>query len=158
MGLWVGHYRNQGYDRKMVTSSNNPVDAEAKGEWAQTARGATALVAPSVKAPIRTVDLRGSAVPGSPTAQRLRVWQVYWVDGHWTVSDTEARLRMAVSRLLGRGEEAAVVFMYTPVPATAAAPNVMDAALADFATEALPLIDARLRRVDAGSTPSMPRN
>ena len=46
---------------------------------------------------------------------RLRVWQVYWVGGHFTASDFRAKLLLALDRLLGRGDDGAVVLISTVV-------------------------------------------
>jgi exosortase A len=143
IGLRVAYYRDQGYARKLVTSSNNLVDVEAHGDWAQTASGGTQVDTPAGRLALRTADLRGSAAPGSSTAQRLRVWQVYWIGGHYTTSDARARLTLAVNRLLGRGDDSAVLFFYTPTSgATSSA--VADETLAAFVNAALPALDALL--------------
>jgi EpsI family protein len=143
VGLRVGYYRDQGYDRKLVTSTNNLVDAEEHGAWAQTESGGTAISTPTGSLKLRTADLRGSAEPGSPSAQRLRVWHVYWIGGHYTTSDAVARLRLAVNRLMGQGDDAAVVFFYTSMNGTAGA-VAADAVLTGFANSALPALDALL--------------
>jgi EpsI family protein len=145
-GLRVGYYRDQGYDRKLVTSTNNLVDAEAHGVWAQTASGGTSLSLPTGALPLRTADLRGSVELGSSSAQRLRVWHVYWIAGHYTTSDVRARLGLAVNRLLGRGDDAAVLFFYTPVNSAAGAGGVVaaDETLGRFVTATLPALDALL--------------
>jgi EpsI family protein len=149
VGLRVGYYRDQGYDRKLVTSTNNLVDVESHGEWAQTASGGTTLALPTGALALRTADLRGSAEPGNPSAQRLRVWQVYWIGGHYTTRDVRARLGLAVNRLLGRGDDAAVLFFYTPVGSAGAGTGAGGAAAADeslgrFVTATLPSLDALL--------------
>ncbi len=150
VGLRVGYYRDQGYDRKMVTSTNNLVDAESHGEWAQTARGGTTVSLPTGGLAVRTADLRGSVELGSPSAPRLRVWHLYWIGGHYTTSDVRARLGLAVNRLLGRGDDAAVLFFYAPV--TGAGDTVAaDAALGRFVTATLPALDTLL--VNASQRP-----
>jgi exosortase A len=143
VGLRVGYYRDQGYDRKLVTSTNNLVDAEEHGAWAQTESGGTAIDTPTGSLKLRTAALRGSAEPGSPSAQRLRVWHVYWIGGHYTTSDAVARLRLAVNRLMGQGDDAAVLFVYTPMKGAADA-AAADAVLAGFVTRTLPALDALL--------------
>jgi EpsI family protein len=150
VGLRLAYYRDQGYERKLVTSSNNLVDVEAHGDWAQTASGNVQLPTPAGSLVLRSADLRGSSEPGNPAAQRLRVWQVYWIGGHYTHSDVRARLTLAVNRLLGRGDDSAVLFFYTPTSGdngNAAA----DQALGAFATAALPAIDTLL--ADASRRP-----
>jgi EpsI family protein len=149
VGLRVAYYRDQGYERKLVTSTNNLVDAEAHGVWAQTAGGATLLPAAGGGLALRTADLRGSPEPGSPAAQRLRVWSLYWIGGHYTTSDVRARLTLAFNRLLGQGDDAAVLFFYMPVAGDSDI-AATDAVLGAFVTGALPslngvLADARRR-------------
>jgi EpsI family protein len=147
VGLRVGYYRDQGYDRKLVTSTNNLVDAEAHGEWAQTASGSTAVALPTGAMPVTTADLRGSVELGSSSAQRLHVWQVYWIGGQYTTSDVRARLGLAVNRLMGRGDDAAVLFFYTPVSGggtSAGGTDAADQTLGRFVTATLPALDALL--------------
>ncbi len=151
VGLRVGYYRDQGYERKLVTSTNTLVDAEAHGEWAQTASGGTTLTLPGGGGggglALRTADLRGSVELGSPTAPRLRVWHVYWIGGHYTTSDVRARLSLALNRLLGRGDDAAVLFFYTPVTgggANAGGAAAADETLARFVRAAWPTLDTML--------------
>jgi exosortase A len=143
VGLRVAYYRDQGYDRKMVTSTNNLVDVENHGEWAQTSSGATQINTAQGGLPLRTADLRGSPEPGNPTAQRLRVWYVYWIGGHYTTSDVRARLTLAVNRLLGRGDDAAVLFFYTASTSDSGIASA-DKTLAGFVTAELPSLDAVL--------------
>jgi hypothetical protein len=61
-----------------------------------------------------------------------------------------ARLGLAVNRLLGRGDDAAVLFFYTPVSGggtsagNAGSPAAADETLGRFVTAALPALDALL--------------
>ncbi len=146
VGLRVAYYRDQGYERKLVTSTNNLTDVEAHGDWAQTASGGTVLNLPAGPLALRTAELRGSSEPGNPNAQRLRVWHLYWIGGHYTTSDARARLQLAINRLLGRGDDAAVLFFYTPMSAIngTAAPDEL---LGRFVPLALPAIEPLLQAV-----------
>ena len=63
----------------------------------------------------RTAVLRGSADASASAAARLRVWQLYWVGGELSTSDARAKLWLAFNRLLGRGDDGAVVLIYTPL-------------------------------------------
>jgi EpsI family protein len=144
VGLWVAYYRDQGYARKMVTSSNNLADPESSAEWAQIATGTASVALSSAPLPLRTAELRGSSEPGNPSAQRLRVWFVYWVGGHFTTSDARARVQLALNRLMGKGDDAAAIFFYAPLPASGQA-DATDQALKDFVPSALPAVEALLR-------------
>jgi EpsI family protein len=47
-----------------------------------------------------------------PDAERLTVWQLYWVNGTLTSSDMLAKAWGALYRLMGRGDDSAVVILY----------------------------------------------
>ena len=49
---------------------------------------------------------------------RLEVFRLYWVDGRVTSSQYVAKARLAWSKLSGRGDDAALVVMYTPMLAS----------------------------------------
>ncbi len=63
---------------------------------------------------VRTAELRGSPVAGETGAERLTVWQLYWVNGTLTSSDILAKAYTAFYSLLGRGDDSAVIIVYAP--------------------------------------------
>jgi exosortase A len=119
--VWVGYYRDQNAGRKLVTSTNSLVESTATSVWAQAASGGKAVPGPDGQ-PVawRTAVLRGANDPAVLSAPRLRVWQLYWVDGTWVSSDARAKLQLAFNRLLGRGDDGAVLLLSTPMPGDAA--------------------------------------
>lgn len=141
VGVWVAYYRDQNYERKLVTSSNTLGDTGESQKWSQVASGGTQIALPGGPLALRTGTLRGNSLPGTQNAARVRVWQLYWVGGAHHTSDARAKLQLAFNRLLGRGDDAAAVFYYTPeIGNTAAA----DATLARFVTANHGLIVDRL--------------
>jgi EpsI family protein len=82
----------------------------------------------------RSAVLRGANDPAITNAPRLRVWQLYWVDGQALTSDARAKLRLAFSRLMGRGDDGAVVLLYTDLPANGQTAEA-DALLARYAKD-----------------------
>ncbi|MDR1996224.1 exosortase A [Azonexus sp.] len=133
VGLYIAYYRNQDYRNKLVTSTNT-LAASTNKHWAIVAR--TTVVPETAGLPARVVaaDLLET---GSSPEVRLRAWQWYWIDGRLTASDAGAKLLTALSRLSGRGDDAAVVILYAP--ATTAA-----SALPAFAAAAAPEINRLL--------------
>ncbi|MDN3920451.1 exosortase A [Roseateles violae] len=112
VGLYIGYYRQQGYRSKLV-SSNNVLLRSNDRHWAQVDGGVVEGTVGETAARLRTAELLGSsrsleAIDG----QRLRVWQLYWVDGRLTSADWQAKLYGVLGRLLGRGDDAAVVVVY----------------------------------------------
>ena len=100
--LYVGYYRNQNADRKLV-SSDNVLVKSLDPAWALVARGNRNLQIGNAPLKLRTAELRGSAVPGQIGADRLVVWQYYWINGTLTSSDILAKAYTALYSLLGRG-------------------------------------------------------
>jgi exosortase A len=147
IGLYIGYYRDQHFGRQLVTSVNQWVYSETDKDWAQTASGEAMLDAPAGPLPWRTGELRGQElgqVSGDGSrAPRVRVWQVYWINGRPLVSDWQAKLHGALQSLLGRGDDAAVVLVYAD-KATAGAD---DALIRGFLSRNWPALDTALRGV-----------
>ncbi len=113
VGVYVAYYRLQDYDRKLVSSDNVLVKSK-DSSWAQVARGTRGASLGNQNVTWRTAELRGSPVAGQTNDGRLVVWQIYWVNGTLTASDALAKAYGALYRLLGRGDDSAVIVIYTP--------------------------------------------
>ena len=113
VGVYVAYYRLQDYRRKLVSSENVLVKLK-DAPWTQVARGTRAVSMGEQTLPWRTAELRGSPVPGQTNDERLVAWQIYWVNGTFTASDTLAKAYGALYRLLGRGDDSAALVIYTP--------------------------------------------
>ena len=113
VGLYMGVYQNQNYDRKLVSSSNVLV-ASNDPKWVQVASGNRSVTVGNQAVSVRTAELReaGLSAQGNPT--RLVAWQVYWINGALTASDYLAKAYSAFYRLTGRGDLSAVIVVYAP--------------------------------------------
>ncbi|MFS9605513.1 exosortase-associated EpsI family protein, partial [Klebsiella pneumoniae] len=82
-------------------------------EWSQTAQGQVRLDPAERPQDWRTGELRGQALAqisgDGSRAPRLRVWQLYWINGRAFVVDWQAKLYGVWQSLLGQGDDAAVV-------------------------------------------------
>jgi EpsI family protein len=107
VGLYVGYYRNQDYQRKLVTSTNVLV-ASNDSAWLVVSGEREEIILDGTPFSVRTAELLRTDVAG----QRLVVWHWYWIDGKLTASDIEAKLLTAVARLRGRGDDSAVIMLY----------------------------------------------
>jgi exosortase A len=141
--VWIGYYRNQGYERKLVTSSNGLTELVPGAAWAQVAAGSQRVSMAAGTVDLRTAELRGSSHPGELSAQRLRVWQVYWIGGQFFAGDARARVQVALNRLLGRGDDSAVLLLYAPIESSTDIPAA-DKLLEDLVREQLPALEAGL--------------
>ena len=112
VGLYVGYYRHQDYDRKLV-SSNNALVTSKDPEWAQVASGNRPVEVDGQTVSTRFADLRGANQLSQASAPRLLAWQIYWINGRLTASDYAAKAYSAFYRLTGRGDDSAVIIVYT---------------------------------------------
>ena len=135
--VWVGHFRQQGDARKLVSSVNGLVGTEQK-LWSQASGGATRIDAAGTPVALRTGELRRGVALDSLASQRVQAWMVYRVGNRWTTSDAVAKVLQALQRLAGQGDDGSVLLLATP-----AGPQA-EADLAGLARDSLPLLAARL--------------
>ena len=144
VGVYVGYYRNQDYGRKLV-SSNNVVVTLQNTDWSRTAGSARLTRAGGESAEVRVTELRRLGGETSERPERLVVWQIYWINGTLTASDYLAKVYSAAYRLMGRGDDSAVIMVYSAKGPTGGA----DATLDVFMTANYGAIDALLRQARA---------
>ena len=144
VGLYVGYYRQQNHERKLV-SSENVLARSHDPVWAEIASGTVEMRIAGRTVPVRSAQLRAGGADSE--RQRLIVREFFWIDGHLTASGVKAKLLTALAVLKGRGDDSAVVILYAPKEQ----PGGGDAALTAFAaTNSARLIEmldaARARR------------
>ena len=144
VGLYLGFYRNQDYGRKLV-SSNNVLLTSADRSWSKVASGNRVMTLAQGQTTVRTAELRLASVAGPQQHDRLMAWQIYWISGRLTSNDYAAKVYSALYRLLGRGDDSAVIVVYAPKAASGAA----DASLESFMAANYGAIDALLRQAMA---------
>lgn len=130
VGLYLAYYRNQDYGHKMV-SSNNVLVRSNDPLWVKVSGGLRPISLGQRTIPLRSAELR------SADSSRMLVWQWYWVNGHLTASDSEAKAYTAWSRLTGQGDDSAAIFVYAPKEQAGGG----DAALEAFVHAAAPEIE-----------------
>jgi exosortase A len=135
VGLYVGYYRNQDSGRKLVSSVNVLVRSTDQ-RWARVSAGSRAIALGQESLRVRTAEIR------SVGETRLVVWHWYWIDGHLTDSDFVAKAYTALSRLVGRGDDSAVIVIYADKETAGGGDVALDA----FAHVALSEIDRMLQR------------
>ena len=113
VGLYLGYYKGQSDDSKLVSSENVLVKSKDP-LWAQVSRGTRTLDMDGQSLVMRTAELRGTPVGNEAKENRLVVWQIYWVNGTLTASDALAKVYAAGYSLTGRGDDSAVIVVYAP--------------------------------------------
>ncbi len=112
VALYIGFYRHQNYSRKLVSSSNALV-VSSDPEWAKVSSASDLVVIGNKPVTVQTAELRGLARANHASESRLVAWQVYWINGTLTSSDLLAKLYSAFYQLVGRGDDSAVIIVYT---------------------------------------------
>ncbi len=144
VGVYLGYFRQQVADSKLVSANNQLVRSTDK-DWAVADVGSRRVTLNSGAAlTVKTSHLRRPV--GHSDAAELLVWQVYWVNGRYTISDSVAKAYGALQRLLGRGDDGAMVIFN----ALEAQPGAADALLDGFVRDNLGTIEAQLQRTRDG--------
>lgn len=128
VGVFIAYYRQQNYERKLISSSNALVQSSDKA-WAQVAAGGRLIELGGQSFAVRTGILRSNTAGLGAEPPRYKVWHWYWIDGRFMSSDHLGKLRLALAKLMGRGDESAAVFIYVREPEG-------DAMLADYLANA----------------------
>ena len=111
VGLDIGYYRHQSPARKLVSSSNVLLPVN-DAHWAQVGTATRTLDVGGRLSDWRVARLRGAAVPGHEGAERLVAWRSYWIGGSWVASEVRGKVLTAWHRLLGHGDDGAIVIVY----------------------------------------------
>jgi exosortase A len=133
VGIYIGYYRNQNYERKLITSTN-VLATSNDSLWFVISRGSFQTSLPDTPLQVRTAEILSKE---NGLESRFVVWQWYWINGHLTTSDIGAKLLTALSRLRGHGDDSAVVMLYAPA-------DFAPASLTAFAEAAGPQIQQLL--------------
>lgn len=131
--LFVGYYRNQQQGAELINSGNVMV-VQKHPVWANVGEARRAEHLRVAPVELRQTRLRSSA-------QRLLVWDWFWISGDRFSSPYLGKLYLARDKLLGRGDDGAAVILATPYEENALAAQ---ATLREFARDMLPSIEAAL--------------
>jgi len=113
VGLYLGYYRNQNYQSKLISSSNVLVQTTNKS-WTRVSEVPRTLSIGGQEVGVRSAELRRLDRDLTSSDARLVVWQLYWVNDQLTVSDAKAKVLGALGLLTGQGDDGAVIMIYTP--------------------------------------------
>ena len=141
VGVYLGYYRGQDYEHKLVSSDNVLVGSKSL-VWNRVSANSRLVDFGQKQIKVRAAELRHLSAAAPDQIDRLMVWQIYWINGTLTASDYVAKVYSAIYRLMGRGDDSAVVIVYTPKDRTGNA----DGTLQSFLTANYGAIDALLRK------------
>ena len=114
VGLQVSYYRQQNYDRKLVSSENVLVTGNDTA-WARVTGGAVNARLQGAPLRVENAVLRQQTPDMAQTSERLLVWRFYWVHDSFTGSDYVGKIQGALGRISGWGDDGANIVIYTPL-------------------------------------------
>jgi len=133
VGVYIGYYRNQRQGAQLITTQNTLVVSNDR-EWKNIGETRRTPVFNQGEISAIETKLRGRSTS-------LLVWRWYWVDGQYIVNPYWGKLLQAKSRLLGRGDDAAIVIVYATYDER---PQDAEQALKAFVGAMLPAITRSL--------------
>lgn len=148
VGVYLSYYRQQDYTRKLVSSENLWVSSKEAG-WSRVSSGSASTMLAGRPLTVSSATLRQQQGSLTNDAPRLLAWRFYWVNGRFTASDVQAKVQGALSRLMGRGDDGAIVVFYTPLRSDlpeAEAQTAAEQLLQDFALRHGASLEAALHR------------
>jgi EpsI family protein len=140
VGVHLEFYRHQNFDRKLVSSENVLVRSKDP-DWIKVAEGSR-----TVQLDTKALNIPWTELRGTEGHHRLIAWKWYWVFDRLTTSDAEAKVYIALSKLLGRGDDSAAIIVYMPGDQPEAAMKTLQ----DFIQPGWPAIQGELRSVRVG--------
>ena len=136
----VAFYRQQGPGRKLVSSENVLLRADAT-QWQRVGGGSMSVDHGGQTLLWRSATLLGGAVSQSRSSRpQLEVRQSYWVNDRFTPSDKWALGHGLIGRLSGRGDAGAMITVFM----TAESATAASAELSAFLRQHLPAIETQL--------------
>lgn len=117
VGIHISYYRQQDYKSKLVTSTNNLVNNFDK-KWIEISSNKSIIETKGNDLKFNDAVLRKKEIIETGDKQFLRVWYFYWVNNEITSNDFYAKLQGALGRMLGNGDDAAMIAVYTPYKST----------------------------------------
>ena len=132
-GIYIEYYRAQTRGHELITSGNLLVAPE-NNRWKEIASGNAVIDWAGTSSTVGRTELMAGE-------SRLEVLNMYWVDGRVTPSPYVGKALQAWSRLTGRGDDSALVVLYTP---RSARTDDARETLADFAAAVTPGIERTL--------------
>ncbi|HEX7077305.1 MAG TPA: exosortase A [Candidatus Eisenbacteria bacterium] len=138
VGVWLFYYRGQREGAELL-STQNALVATTNRTWR---RGETRRLDP----PAGAVPFQIRETIAYSDLERVRIRDWYWILGERTSSLMRAKIAQGAFRLAGRGDDAALVAIFTPDGDAAAATR----RLGEFARDMLPSIESSLRAAHGG--------
>jgi EpsI family protein len=140
VGVHIAQFRQQSYESKLVNSEHLLLRSEDTSWNKQQLEMVQLQLDGAPATTLRAFKLQGAPSLGRSDKPVLTVWQVYRVNGLWMTSDYLAKIHTAMARLAGKGDDGALVLLYSASASGADGTALLES----FARENLPAIAAQV--------------
>lgn len=137
VGLYMAYYADERRGEELIAHGHGITDPASK-QWTHLSD----RIVPAAAGRGETIR---SHIRSASTELIVRHW--YWVNGEWVRRPEEVKLRQAIGRLLGRGDAAAVVVVFSPL--SEGRSDETDRLLDAFISDMTPAIEASLRHASS---------
>jgi EpsI family protein len=134
VGLFIAYYANQHDGAELISNVNSITDARDRS-WRQVTRN-------RVRESGLNFDVIQTRLRSSFSG--LAVWHWYWAGDRWTSRPEVVKVFQALDKLLGRGDDAAVVVLYTRSDSES---RGVEKGLREFSQDMAPAMAAALERI-----------
>jgi exosortase A len=111
VGFYVAYYRNQNYSNKLINFGDGIFDSKNKN-WFKLSQNNSVINNGEDNFSVRTGIWRSVGLGQQARDTHLQAWQFYWVNGSFVESDYKAKIYGALQRLLGMGDDSAIIVVY----------------------------------------------
>jgi len=115
-GLHISYYRQQDYERKLISSENVLVFSNDP-TWSRVTSGSTVVQLQGKPLQVESAVIRNNTRGMAAGGERFLAWRFYWVHGVFTASDYVGKLQGALGRISGWGDDGANIVIYAPLSA-----------------------------------------
>ena len=120
----IAYFRQQGYGAKLASSENMLIRSEDK-HWNRMSSGRVKVSVEGMAAlHMRNTELLGGNTGATSGRRRVDAREVYWSGGQFTTSGHVATVLGVFARLAGRGDDGAIITIYTEGEAGATEPRL----------------------------------
>lgn len=136
VGVHIAYYRDQEQDAELINSENR-ILLNKDPDWTFAGYGSKTVNFGQQPVEVRSTEIRNAG-------QRVLVWHWYWIGGRWTASDYVGKAYLALAQLMGKGDDSAMVAVFTP--SVADHRDIAEEKLSRFVQAAAPHVGAALQQ------------
>ena len=110
--LHISYYRQQNYERKLVTSTNDLMNFN--NNWVKISRNNIKVDLNDESFFVESNTFRYKKPSQEQINVGVQAWKFYWVNEKFTANNVYAKILGALSKIKGQGDDGAIIVIYIP--------------------------------------------